>query len=222
MEAPAHRAIGIAVVFAALALAACAGSGARGPEPTAERSLSEAVAGMEPAAQVNYLRELSTQRPDDANVFFYLGNAYYAAGEPDSAVASFRRAVAIDTTMSKAHVNMGLVYDAARRRDEAIREFRRAIEINPDDVLAYCHLGQVQYSRGQVDEAIKLYKKALEIDPESAQAHYNLGLAFADAKIFGEALTEWTRVIELDPDGELGRTAAENVKLIRSYLEVEP
>ena len=59
------------------------------------------------------------------------------------------------------------------------------------------------------------------IDPECAQAHYNLGLAFADAKIFGEALLEWKKVVEIDGDGDLGRTAAENVELIQTYMELE-
>ena len=64
------------------------------------------------------------------------------------------------------------------------------------------------------------YRKALKIDPNSAQARYNLGLAFANFKLFKEALVEWQKVVELDPEGELGKLAAENVELIKTYVEL--
>ena len=88
-------------------------------------------------------------------------------------------------------------------------------------MLAYCHLGYSHFERGEVDRAVRLYTRALEIDPNSAQARYNLGLAFADAKLFSEALVEWNRVVELDHDGELGKIAGENVKLIQTYLDMD-
>jgi hypothetical protein len=40
--------------------------------------------------------------------------------------------------------------------------------------------------------------------------------------VFREAIVEWEKVIALDPDGELGKTAAENVRIIRQYLEASP
>ena len=65
--------------------------------------------------------------------------------------------------------------------------------------------------------AMAMYKQALSIDPNSSQAHYNLGLAFAEQKIFNEAVREWQIVIKNDPDSDLGKTAAENVKIITQY-----
>jgi tetratricopeptide (TPR) repeat protein len=92
-----------------------------------------------------------------------------------------------------------------------------AIEANPNDVLAYCHLGFLSHVGGDLTEAMRQYKLALAIDPNSSQAHYNMGLAFAEARIFEEALREWELVIKNDPDGELGKTAAENVRIIQQY-----
>ena len=39
-------------------------------------------------------------------------------------------------------------------------------------------------------------------------------------ELFAEAAREWERVIELSPQSELGRTAVENVRLIKTYLKV--
>jgi tetratricopeptide (TPR) repeat protein len=187
---------------------------------------------MSPEEQLVTLRALDRKRPGDATVQFHVGNAYYSMGSSfpeeeaatayayyDSAVAAYTRAVEIDTTYSKAYVNMGLAYDAWGKRPEARRSLRTAVEVNPNDVLAHCHLGQLEQSFGDYGEAVRLYRRALVLDPNSAQAHYNLGLAFAETKVFREAMVEWEKVMTLDPNGELGKAAAENVTIIRGYLE---
>jgi len=224
------------VLAAAAWLAGCgpsktAGTPAAAPAPT----LAQTLDAMAPEDQLDYLRTLDKEKPNDAAVAFHIGNAYYSMGTAlpeeertqatayfDSAVTAYQHAVEIDSMYSKAYVNMGLAYDAEQRRADARRVLRKAIEVNPKDVLAYCHLGQVEQSFGDYGEAVKLYQEALTIDPNSAQAHYNLGLAFAETKVFKEAMIEWEKVIALDPSGELGKTATENVRIIRQYLEAKP
>jgi tetratricopeptide (TPR) repeat protein len=232
------RAAAALVFAAACAVAfACAGCGghasARGPAPQA--SLADRLQAMPPRAQLDTLRVLAAAHPDDATLAFHAGNAWYQlAGEYladhaaegnaylDSATTAYLRATMMDPDYSRAYVNMGLAYDAGRKSNEARAAFKRAIEINPDDVLAYCHLGFLEYTAGNQSEAMALYERALQVNPRSAQAHYNLGLAFAEARIFREALLEWEQVVEIDPQSELGRTAAENVRIIREYLGETP
>jgi tetratricopeptide (TPR) repeat protein len=187
-----------------------------------ESALSAQLESMSPEERLSFLRDREAGGDAGADVYFQLGNTFFSMEELDSAVVYYARALEVDTTFSKAWVNMGLAYDSMRprQRDAAQRAFEEALEINPRDVLAMCHLGFMHFSRGATSKAMDLYTKAIAIDPNSAQAHYNLGLAFADAKIFREALLEWEKVIELD-DGELGKTAAENVELIRTYMELD-
>lgn len=182
--------------------------------------LSERLQTLSPGERLELLRGMEAEGRADAEVYFQLGNTYFAMEELDSAVTSFRRAVEADTTFSRAWVNMGLAYDSQRKYSDAEQAFEHALAINPRDVLAICHLGYLHFTHGKTNDAIDLYLKALDIDPESAQAHYNLGLAFADSRIFGEALVEWEKVIELD-DGDLAKAAAENVELIRTYMELD-
>ncbi len=222
---------GLSVVLAL----ACAGGHGGAPPAKVEPTLAERLKPMSPADQLATLRPLGAADTSNADLAFYTGNAYYAVGSAfspeqhgqavayfDSAVVEYQRAVRVDSTMSKAWVNMGLAFEAKSGNSEARRAFQSAIAINPRDVLAYCHLGYLEQQSGNVSQAIGLYKQALAIDANSAQAHYNLGLAFAEAKVFKEAVLEWETVVRLDPDGELGRTAAENVKIIRQYLSATP
>jgi tetratricopeptide (TPR) repeat protein len=175
---------------------------------------------MAPLEQIAYLDSLLESGLEDARIHFFLGNSYFAAEQPDSAIAQYHRAVDLDEDYAKAFVNMGIVYDSRRKRQQARTAYSRAIQINPEDVLAYCHLGYNYYVSGEHDTAMDYYSHALDIDPNSAQAHYNMGLAFANAKIFKEALVEWRKVVELDPDGSLGKMASENVDLILEYMEL--
>jgi len=204
------------VCFVGVAIGAIVLSAGPGRAGDPSDVLAERLKSMSPQEQLSLLRT----KAGDAKVDFYMGNAFYALAEYDSAVAHYQSAVERDSTYAKAYVNMGIALDTAGRYQRARAAYERALEINPEDVLACCHLGYNYYTLGDADRAMELYQRALEIDPNSAQAHYNLGLAFANAKIFEEALVEWRKVIEVDPDGDLGRIAAENVELIRTYMEL--
>ncbi len=183
-------------------------------------SLKEKLKGKNPEEQIVLLNGMIEADTTDARLYFFLGNAYYESGKYDEAIAQFETAVTLKEDYSKAWVNMGIVQDTKHNRRAARDAYNRAIELNPEDVLAYCHLGFSYQSAGENEKAMEYYQKALSIDPNSAQAHYNLGLAFAEARIFKEALVEWNKVIELDPDGQLGKIAAENVELIKTYMEL--
>jgi tetratricopeptide (TPR) repeat protein len=187
----------------------------------ADDSLAEQIKGMNPRQQMQFLLAEHEAGRDDPELHFFMGVAMYSLGELDSAMVFFSNAVSKDSTYTKAYVNLAIVMESMRKMAEAEQLYQRAIALDPEDELALCHLGYLYYSQKKYDRAMDYYQQALVINPNSAQAHYNLGLAFADAKIFKEAITEWEKVVELDPDGELGKTAAENVRLIKQYLEVD-
>lgn len=191
-----------------------------GGEKTGSDDLRKKLEALSPAEQLEFLTSLRARGSRDARVSFYLGNAHLGLDRPDSAVAYYREAVALDSVYTKAHVNLGIALERLNRFDDAKSHYMRAIEIDSSDVLAHCHLGHYYHVRGEIGVAVDHYRRALAIDPQSAQAHYNLGLAFADSRLFTEAAREWERVIELSPQSDLGRTAVENVRLIKTYLKV--
>jgi len=184
------------------------------------RKLPEHLKKLPPKERIRELRKEIAAHRADAWTLFFLANAFYEAEELDSALTYYRSALFMDSTFAKARVNLALVYDARGQKALAERELRTALRHRPDDPLALCHLGYLYYSRGEYDRGVDLYRRALKIDPDNAQAHYNLGYAFAEAHLYPEALREWERTAELDPRGRLGRTAKENARLLRKYLEM--
>jgi tetratricopeptide (TPR) repeat protein len=185
----------------------------------AEDKLADQLKGKSRQEQVQYLMKEQQNGRNDPEIDFFLGVAMYSLGKLDSALVCFSNAVGKDSTYTKAYVNLGIVLDAQREPLKAEAMYKRAIELDPRDELALCHLGFFYYSRQQFGRAMDYYRQALAVNPQSAQAHYDLGLAFADAKIFKEAILEWEAVVKLNPDGELGKTAADNVRLIKQYLD---
>jgi tetratricopeptide (TPR) repeat protein len=212
----------VAALIAAFAVLGT-GSAAAGKKDAAVSvgEIKKAIQGLSPQEQVARLEELRSKTPDDAHVNFYLGNAYLSLELPDSAASAYSRAVAADSAYAKAYVNLGIALEDLRRFDEARGRYEKALDVDSTDVLAHCHLGHYHHTRGDLERAVAHYTRAIEIDPRSAQAHYNLGLAFADARLFAEAMREWEAVIALSPKSELGRTAAENLQLIKTYVGEE-
>ena len=196
---------------------AAPGNKASGAAGSADE-VKKKIQGLSPEEQVVRLKQLLVGTPGDAHASFYLGNAYLALALPDSAAAAYEKAVAADSMYTKAYVNLGIALEDLRRFDDARIRYEKALAIDSTDVLAHCHLGHYYHARGELELAVRHYTRAIEIDPKSAQAHYNLGLAFADTRLFAEAIREWEAVIELSPESEVGRTAAENLQLIKTYV----
>jgi tetratricopeptide (TPR) repeat protein len=213
------RRLGV-LILACVAVVLTANSPAAGGK-TGSDDLKKKLEGLSPTEPLEYLTSLRAREPRDARLNFHLGNAYLGLDRPDSAVLYYKEAVALDSTYTKAHVNLGIALERINRFDEAKAHYLNAIEIDSSDVLAHCHLGHYYHVRGEMGKAVEHYRRALAADPQSAQAHYNLGLAFADSRLFAEAAREWKRVIELSPQSELGRTAVENVRLIKTYLQAD-
>ena len=208
-----------ACLFVWLAVCSTAGSHAA-PAKSRPDDIKTKIEGLSPAQQLEVLSSLRAKDPSDARVNFHMGNAYLALDRPDSAIVYYTEAVSLDSTYTKPHVNLGSALEDLNRFDDAKAHYVKAIEIDSTDVLAHCHLGHYYHVRGDIGEAVNQYRRALAADPKSAQAHYNLGLAFADSRLFAEAAREWDRVVELSPQSELGRTAVENVRLIKTYLQL--
>jgi eukaryotic-like serine/threonine-protein kinase len=110
----------------------------------------------------------------------------------------FERAVALDPSYARAHLELGATH--ATRADylglselrlRAVTSLRRAIELQPDAPRAWRELGAVLIGMGQNTEGIAALRKALVLDPDDAANHGAMGRAlFTGVARFREAV-EW-------------------------------
>jgi tetratricopeptide (TPR) repeat protein len=156
----------------------------------------------DPDTRVELLEEMTLKYPDDANLYYEIGNHYYDQIMPVEARTSYERALVLDPDFNRARVNLAMLLVESDEVDSAKVLLEEAIRRDPTEAKAYNNLGMVYYSELEVDKAVRYFKRALEIEPGDAEAHYNLGLAFAESGLVLEAIREWRAVLEMVEEGE--------------------
>jgi len=110
---------------------------------------------------------------------FLLGNAHYALGELNEALAAYTEASRYLPNKPEIPNNVGNILLKQGKHKQAIATFRLALELKPSYPQAYNNLGICLRKQGLIQEAIAAYKKALSLKPDYATAYYNLGNAYA-------------------------------------------
>ncbi len=121
-------------------------------------------------------------------------------GQYEAAIAEWGKALAIDSTDAKVHINLGAVLARAGKLDEAVAHFEKALEINPGFTEAHNNLGVILAQAGKFDLAIVHFQKVLEANPDSAAVHSNLGRALAEKGRFAEGIAHFRKAVELRPE----------------------
>jgi tetratricopeptide (TPR) repeat protein len=150
--------------------------------PAVKRAPIETIPEEEdPEIRIEMLEDMTAGYPEDANLYFELGNLYYDELMSTDARRNFEKAIELDPKMNKARVNLAMLLAESAEPDSAKTLLMQAIELDPDDAKAYNNLGMIYYTEMAVGEAVAYFRKAVEVDPVNVQAHYNLGLAFAES-----------------------------------------
>ncbi len=80
--------------------------------------------------------------------WFKKGYKAYAAKNYNYATEYFKKAIALNPNLVKAHYSLGLVYERKNMLDEAISEYKKALNINPDYPPAHYKLGHSLLKKG--------------------------------------------------------------------------
>lgn len=110
------------------------------------------------------------------------------------------RALAIDGSLSEAHVSLGLTYDHLWQWADAEREFKRAIELNPNYPTAHHWHSVYLRDMGRFDEALVEIKRAEELDPSSLIISLNVGTTYLIKGDMRGAVEQGKKAMELDPN----------------------
>jgi tetratricopeptide (TPR) repeat protein len=185
----------------ALAIVGCATFGPkRAPLATVPDTLDA-------ESRAEALEEMVKTYPEDAELFFTLGNIYYDQAIPDLSRQNYEKAISLDRKMEKARVNLAMVIAESGEPDSAKTILEDVIRRDPRNVKAIVDLGVIHYDTKDIDKAVKYYSRALALDPKNLEAHYNLGMAFAESGLLLEAIREFRAVTDVQPEGDLAQRA---------------
>jgi tetratricopeptide (TPR) repeat protein len=178
------------------------------------------------------LTEALRLRPDDPKALVALGRLQLLdLSDPDAALATCRRAVAVAPADPEARYALGQQLHFQGQMEAAGAEFREALRLRPGWSHAAAWLGttELEALHADVPAATRHLEAAVAADPRYAYARYQLGRAYGRAGRWKEAAASLEAAVTLNPGyreahyalgqalEHLGRRDAARVALERFY-----
>jgi len=130
---------------------------------------------------------------------FKLGLEYEKNGDFDTAVAEYRKALAIRPDFSWAHNMLGGVLERKGELDHALLEYQKAIDLEPGFAEAHFNKAIAWDKKGNQDLAILEYQKVLAFKPETPEVYNNLGAIYEQKGWTEKAEEEYKKAIQARP-----------------------
>jgi tetratricopeptide (TPR) repeat protein len=171
------------------------------PEAAVDAALNHAIEHLKTdriaaaLACVGPLAHGNERRPERANL---AGLIYLAAGESQSALVWFDRAIALEPGCAQAWSNRGTALYGLDRAG-ALAAFDEALRLGLEEPALYFHRGNLLRAAGRLDEAIAAYDAALRLNPAYPQALRAGALVLRDLGHSDGALEFLDEAVRLDP-----------------------
>ena len=134
---------------------------------------------------------------DLGTVYLFMGKNY------DSAVYFLRKAIALDSTLQPAWVNLGMAYRELKQYPEAIGCYEHILKVNPNQVKATFALANVYNDMGEFDRAVKMNEDLMKAYPKLEMPYVNIGNYYMLRKDTATAVNFWEKAASINPSFEL-------------------
>ncbi len=115
------------------------------------------------------------------------------------------KALALDETLSEAHVSYGQVIQSVEFDFAgAEREYKRAVELDPNNTVAYLYYALLLTGLERFDEAEANFRRAVELEPSSQNTNRNYGIFLMIVRRYDESEKQLRKTVELDPNFQVG------------------
>jgi cytochrome c-type biogenesis protein CcmH len=114
------------------------------------------------------LRDLSAERPNDPEVFGFLGRAELASGDAYAATKAFTRAVRLAPTRADYQAELGAALTATsegKLSPDAVAAYRRALALDPNNLPARYALGRMRIVAGDRAGGVALWRGIVDALP---------------------------------------------------------
>jgi tetratricopeptide (TPR) repeat protein len=121
--------------------------------------------------------------PDFPDAHFQLGRLIRdSGGDPNNAIAAFRRVLNLDPERAEAHYEIGLTLERTGRKAEALPEYRIAVDMAPCHVDARRALGQAALGAGLLSLAASQFRAVIALKPDDLEAKRQFDFVIAQSK----------------------------------------
>lgn len=150
--------------------------------------------------QARLLLSKLTAQSLTAETLVDVGEVYSGLGDYNDALVCFRKAVALDPSIRKAHDDAGSALLRLDRPAEAIPELQAELKVNPSDPDVQYRLAYALIQTSQPDRAVPLLREIVSTHPDHARARYDLGRELLRDGKTDEAIQNLEAAAHLDPD----------------------
>lgn len=137
--------------------------------------------------------------PRTARAYSNRGDAYYSAGNYNSALLDLNKVIEI-YPRHEYYNSRGIIHKKLGRYQEALLDYTKAIEINKQFDLSYNNRGNVYQVLGNYSAALNDYTAAIKINPKYAEAYYNRGNLYYKKGNYKQAMADYNTAVKLDPE----------------------
>lgn len=145
-------------------------------------------------------QQILTQAPHTHAAWHGWGLLCYQSNNLEDALKRIARAIAIESSISIYHRDIGEMLRQSGRLDKAIEAGQTSTRLSPNDAEAHYNLGVAYASDGQNQSAIDSYRKAIQLKPQHIYALNNLGSLLGEYGDIAAAINCYQLAIEHRPD----------------------
>jgi tetratricopeptide (TPR) repeat protein len=154
---------------------------------------------------------LARVAPDSIWLHQAAGEANESLGNHESALAEYRKVLALEPSRPGIRYRMGRVFLARARpphaeagaEPQAAREFEEELRIDPTNADAAYELGEIVRKAGDLGRARELFELAVKSDPEFEQGLVGLGRVLLAQGKADLAVPPLARAVALNPEDEV-------------------
>ncbi len=153
---------------------------------------------------ISHLRRGLALYPNNYQTANDLGTVYLFMGKNyDSATYFLNKAIAIDSTMQPAWVNLGMAYRDQKMYPRAIECYEHILKVNPRQIKAVFALADVYNDMGDFDRAVKMNEDMMKKYPTLEMPYINIGNYYMLKSDTFAAVKYWEKAAEINPSYEL-------------------
>jgi tetratricopeptide (TPR) repeat protein len=121
------------------------------------------------------------------------------AGEYQSALRDFSKAIALNPTGGAAYNNRAKIYFKTGDYQKGLQDLNNAIKLEPSSAGFYSNRCQIYNALANHAQAVKDCSRAIEIDPQDDFAYFTRGLSFSASGRQVEAMADYDKSILINP-----------------------
>ena len=158
---------------------------------------------------VSLSESLAKQYPNALILYDILGAAYMGLKNTEKTIASYQKALQLNSNHTDAYNNMGMALYDQGRFDDAVESYKKAINLEPGFADAHYNLGNALQQMGDLKQAIESYKASLALSPDDAEVLLIFGNALKSYGNFDQAIEVYARALTIDPTLASAKTSME-------------